>query len=64
MPQCPPSSYTYDKEAISSLEEVQLFLNNRGYTQESLQLGKVMDSLYSKFTNDFITPNNPVYDFV
>ena len=32
------------KEAISSLEEVQLFLNNRGYTQESLQLGTFMDS--------------------
>ena len=34
------------KEAISSLEEVQLFLNNRGRTQESLlQLGTVVDSL-------------------
>ena len=42
------------KEAISLLEEVQLFLNNRGYTQESLQLGTVI----------LVNNQSTQYDFV
>ena len=42
----PPQSKlkTY-KEAISSLEDVQLFLENQGHVEESMQLGTLVDKL-------------------
>ena len=47
----PPQSKlkTY-KEAISSLEDVQLFLENQGHVEESMQLGTLVDKLTTRIS--------------
>ena len=48
----PPQSKlkTY-KEAISSLEDIQLFLENQGHVEESMQLGKYCTNIHMKQKN-------------
>ena len=48
----PPQSKlkTY-KEAISSLEDIQLFLENQGHVEESMQLGTLVNKLANYCTN-------------
>ena len=41
----PQSKLNTYKEAISSLEDVQLFLENQGHVEESMQLGTLVDKL-------------------
>lgn len=56
--QPPPLKPQNFKEAVQSLEDVQQFLESRGYIEEALRIGSAMDTMTILKLNP---PNRPLY---